>query len=357
MSWSARSWSAGRGRRGRGRRGRCRRGRCRPLPVGERQRLADQGREGVRVGEVGPVGRAVDLDQYGTGRVLHQPVHRLPMPEGRVLASGRTTAGRSSPSRRREPRRRGWRRARRPGRARRPAAPPCPSRGAGPRPSHRPSAGRSARPPGRGARSDRRPPASRLSRRPGRPQVRATASAVRRRRRHGWMRRSRHASAAAEGDVAAVAVSDDDGGPSVDDRQQVVDVPVERGVDGERLTRTVVAPAVVDDGVEVVEPAQYPGETGDPVERPVDEHDDAGRSGQTFREVLGDGELVGEGIPDSAWQVPPGGAICRPDVDERDRPPRRRPAPGAREPPRIRGVLPENAHIAPPDRALLVASI
>ena len=91
-----------------------------------------------------------------------------------------------------------------------------------------------------------------------------------------------------EGHRTAVAVSDHHGRPAVDDLEQVVDVSVQCGVDGERMPRSVVAPAVVDHGVQVIETAQNPGETGRPIERPVDEDDDRKGVGWPFGEVFGD---------------------------------------------------------------------
>ena len=81
-------------------------------------------------------------------------------------------------------------------------------------------------------------------------------------------------SAAPRATVAPVAVPDHHGGAAVDDAEEVVDVPVERGVEGERPREPVVAAAVVDDGVQVAEAAEDPGETGGAVERPVDQDDD-----------------------------------------------------------------------------------
>ena len=93
---------------------------------------------------------------------------------------------------------------------------------------------------------------------------------------------------------------------------EVVDVPGECGVERERPSRAVVAPAVVHDGVQVVEPTEDPGEAGRPVEGPVDEHDDREGAGRTFREVLGDGELAQRGHFPLRLSVAPGGRHMAP---------------------------------------------
>ena len=69
-----------------------------------------------------------------------------------------------------------------------------------------------------------------------------------------------------ECDRAAVAVSDDDGRTIADDVEEIVDVPVEGGVDRERIPRPVVAATVVGDGVEVVETTYHPAEAGGTVQ-------------------------------------------------------------------------------------------
>ena len=70
------------------------------LPVGHVRRhvprpVTDEPGEGVGVGEVGAVGRPVDLDQFGAGDVADQPLHRA-----RVVGERRRCPARRRPARR-----------------------------------------------------------------------------------------------------------------------------------------------------------------------------------------------------------------------------------------------------------------
>jgi hypothetical protein len=85
-------------------------------------------------------------------------------------------------------------------------------------------------------------------------------------------------------------VADDDGRTSVHDGQEVVDMALETLVEGQNPTRPVVAAAVVDDRVEVVESPDDAGETVGPVEGAVDQnHHRCGVRGSTAP-VFGDGQ-------------------------------------------------------------------
>src|SRR5664280_1750328 len=126
------------------------------------------------------------------------------------------------------------------------------------------------------------------------------------------------------------------------------------GVDGQRVTGAVVAATVVGDGVQVAEPAEHPGEAGRAIEGPVDhDHHRLIRTG-IGGEVLVDGEFVGR------WHLPAqpvSSTAPMPFRGVRGRWSASCPVRQLRTPPAetalIRGSGARNAHIEPPDRALL----
>ena len=263
-----------------------------------RNGLTGHGRKGVRMGEMGPVACAGDLDEPGRGGVGDQPVDRLAVVGERVASP---PVGGGDGERGHVERGLGHPDGVHLGSERGTVGPAVRLRGVGqplPRrvPDH--AAEEPFRPlrgvPGLFGPSAVGPPSGCPgSLRPaGEPGERGLVGGDRQDRAGppGSQRRI-------EGDDPAVAVPDHHGGPVVDDGEQVVDVPSEGRVDREQVPRAVVPAPVIGQRVEVAEAAEHAGEASRPVERAVHQHQHRGGRRRVVGDVLGDREGAGRVHP------------------------------------------------------------